>query len=508
LKPFDVSGAFVNPPTGELRGLAIRGVSVTLLAQVLSFGIQIITIVVLARLLLPADFGVVAMVSTFSLLLASFGQMGYSEAILQCDRIDRQLASNLFWINSGSAVALSIGMAAAAPLLAHFYHDERVTRVTLAMAVTVFMTSTSVLHIALLRRAMRFSALSVNDIISRIVSVSVSIYLAWAGWGYWALVAAAIVQPLSLTVGAWSLCSWLPGLPRRSLGTGALVRFALHVYGQFTIDYFTRNSDNLLVGWRFGSGPLGLYKKAYDIFALSSNQLASVFPVGVSTLSRLRNDQAKYERYLLAGLSILAFAGAGLGAYLTLNGSDLVRVILGEKWGESGKILTFFGPGIGIMLIYCTHGIIHLSLGTPHRWFRWGIVQFLVTGTLFCMGLSWGPQGVAAAWTLSYWLLFIPAFSYAGRPIDLSVRRMLAVIWRYVLASLVAAIASYAVVRAVPSLYGMVGAEGAICRILLSSSSFGILYLGAVAGLHGSFQPLINIARLFRDALPAKQPVT
>jgi len=506
LKPFDVNGEFLNPVAmKELRHQAIRGVSVTLLAQALAFGFQIVATVVLARLLTPADFGVVAMVTTFSLLVASFGQIGYPEAILQCDFLDRQLASNIFWINSASAVILSIGLASTGSLLARFYHDGRATQVTVAMALTVLLTSMSVVHIALLRRAMQFSALSVNDILSRIISVVLSIFLAWIGWGYWALVAGAIAQPLCLTIGAWSLCWWLPNFPRRSQGTGGLVRFAIHVYGQFTIEYFTRNSDNLLVGWRFGSGPLGLYKKAYDIFALSSNQLASIFPVGVSTLTRVKNDVAQYQRYFLRGLSILAFVGAGVGAFLTLNGNDLVRVVLGTKWEAAGKIVTYFGPGIGIMLIYGTNGIIHLSIGTPHRWFRWGIVQFVVTVGLFWIGLPWGPKGVASAWTLSFWLLLIPAFQYAGKPIQLSVKQILATVFRYLLASFLAAMASYAIVQLIPGLHRISGVPGALYRIVVTSTLFGVFYLVAVVGLHASFQPVVGFAQLFREALPSSR---
>ena len=99
------------------------------------------------------------------------------------------------------------------------------------------------------------------------------VVLAWAGWGYWALVAGTIARPLSQSVGAWFLCRWVPGLPRRADGTSSVVRFALNVYGRFSLNYSTRNMDNLLVGWRFGPTSLGFYKKAYDLFVLAANQL-------------------------------------------------------------------------------------------------------------------------------------------------------------------------------------------------------------------------------------------
>jgi len=369
------------------------------------------------------------MVTTFSLLLANVGLIGFPEAVLQRDEIDHTLASNLFWINMGIGLLLTVGFAAAGSLLTKFYGDPQVARVVVATSPTIVISCTSALHLALLKRAMCFSVVSANDIISRVASVAVSILLSLAGWGYWALVAGLLAQPLATSIGAWILCQWVPSIPRRVVGTGSMVRFAADVYGSSIIDYFTHNMDYLLVGWRFGSVPLGFYKKAYELFVLPANQFLSAFPVAISTLSRLNRDRVQYKRYLLSGVSILAFIGMGVGACLTVIGVDLVRLLLGPRWEEAGRIFTFFGPGIGIMLIYRTQRMVHLSLGTTSRFFRWVIVEFTVTALLFLPALRWGPAGIAVAWTVSSWVLIFPAFCYAGRPIQLGFTPVLATVW-------------------------------------------------------------------------------
>src|SRR4029453_18466002 len=151
---------------------------------------------------------------------------------------------------------------------------------------TILLTSVSVVHLALLKRAMQFAAVSINDIVARAFSVGTSILLAVLGWGYWALVAGVIALPLTTCLGAWMLCRWLPGLPRRNTHTVPTIRFAMHTYGRFVASYLTWNLDNFLVGWRFGAAPLGYYKKAYDLFILPVNQLSSPLTgVAVSTLS-------------------------------------------------------------------------------------------------------------------------------------------------------------------------------------------------------------------------------
>jgi O-antigen/teichoic acid export membrane protein len=503
LKPFDESGAF-RPTVGGLRRLAIRGAAVTLSCQGMALAIQIVATVMLARLLAPSDFGVVAMVTTFSLLVVNFGGNGFTEAVLKWEAIDHALASNLFWINLGGGVLLTVAFAAAGPLLGWFYGDPRVTRIAFAVSATILITSTSVLHLALLKRAMRFTAVSVNDIFARIVSVAVSVFLAWAGWGYWALIAGIVALPLSTSVGALVLCPWVPSFPRRVKGTASVVRFAMHVYGQFCVNYFSRNTDNLLVGWRFNAQVLGFYKKAYDLFALSASQLVSpLTSVAVSALSRLTQNSMQYRQYLLRSLGVVAFLGMGVGADVTLVGKDVIRLLLGPGWEESGRIFTYFGPGIGIMLLYGTHGWIHLSIGRADRWFRWGILEFAVTCLFFLVGLPWGPVGIAVAWTASFWILTIPAFWYAGKPIELGVRPVLAEVWKYLLASLGASLATAAIAQRMPLFALVPNAKEALVRILVVSLLFGIFYLGMVILLHRGFAPLHRLAGLLAEIIPS-----
>jgi O-antigen/teichoic acid export membrane protein len=504
LRPFDASGAF--QPTVDsrnLQSLAVRGAGATVFFSGLGLVVHIVTTMVLGRLLTPRDFGVVTMVTTFSLLLINFGGNGFTEAIVQREHIDHFLVSNLFWINLGAGVLLTALFAAAGSVLARFYGNPLVAHVAIGISLTILVTSTAVQHQALLKRAMRFSAISSNELLARVVSVTVSIVLAWAGWGYWALVAGAVALPLSQAVGAWTLCRWIPGLPRRIEGTAEMTRFALNIYGRFSVNYFARNADNLLVGWRFNAQSLGFYKKAYDLFALPGSQLvAPLTTVAVSALSRLDRKSSEYRRALLAALSTTAFVGMGLGAALTLTGKDVIRLLLGPGWEQAGQIFTLFGPGVGIMLLYNTHCWIHLSIGTPARWLRWVFVEFTLTGLLFVVGLRYGPAGVAAAWTASFWILTIPAFWYAGKPIGLRVTLVTDAVWRYVVASVASGGATALILERFLNLSTLSGSPGAAARIVVTAILFSILYLAAVSGLHLSFSPVGQFARLAREMIP------
>jgi PST family polysaccharide transporter len=509
LRPFDAQGMF--SPAGKQEGLrrvAVQGAGAMILAQAVSFAVQMAATMVLARLLTPADFGIVTMVTTFSLLVSSFGLNGFSDVILQRTEMTHRLASNLFWINVSAGIFLTVVFAATGSMMARFYHDPLVTHVAQGMSLTILVACFSVVHLALLNRAMRFKAVSINTIVARFASVGVSIAAAFAGWGCWALVAGAIAQPLSTTIGAWLLCQWMPGLPRQAEGTGASVKFAMNAYSRFAFNYFSGNTDNLLVGWRFGAGALGFYKKAFDLFFTPVNQLLSpMTAVGITTLSRFHRDRAQYNRHFLSGLSLLALVGMGVGADFTLIGADLIRFLLGPAWVESGRIFAFFGPGIGIMLLYSTNGWIHLSIGRPDRWLRWSIVEFLCTAGLFLILLPWGPRGIALAWTVSFFVLMLPAFWYAGKPIGLEVSSVLSVIWKFFVASVFAGILTAWLVQHTPGLTALSGESGALLRLLSVSFLFFAMYLAFVVGLHRGWEPLHRAVSVASDLLPQRSTV-
>jgi PST family polysaccharide transporter len=504
LRPFDSNGDFQGLTGGHgLRRAAIQGAGATIAGQAVSFAIQIGSVVILARLLTPADFGVVTMVTTFSLLFRSFGLNGFTELIMQREGITHSLASNLFWIDLGIGTMLTLAFAASGPLLALFYHNPAVAQVADGMSLTIGIGCLGWIHMGLLQRAMRFRAVAAINATALLIFVIVAIGLAMAGWHYWALVWAAVTHALATVAGACLLCRWIPSWPRKASGTGSSFKFAMNVYSHFAFSYLTSNTDNLLVGWRYGARPLGFYKKAYDLFVLPQSQLLSpLSAVAVSTLSRVRGDCERFRSYFLQVISVLALLGMGIGADFALVGKDIIRLLLGPGWDEAGRIFALFGPGIGVMLLYNTHGWVHLSIGRPERWLRWGLLEFTCITSLFLLTLRWGPSGVALAWTVSYFLLMFPGFWYAGKPIGLGVGPVLAVIWKFFAASAGAGCMTALIVKVMPAFAMTSGPTGALLRMSSVSLLFFGLYFVGVILLHQGPKPLNETARLLRDLLP------
>jgi O-antigen/teichoic acid export membrane protein len=506
LKPFQRDGTSHPIATGTgLRRTAVRGAGMAIAGSAANFAVQIGSVVILARLLTPADFGIVTMVTTFSLLLRGFGMNGFVELITQREEVTDSLASNLFWINLGIGTILTVAFAGSGRLLALFYHNQDVVQVTQGMSLTIVIGCLGYIHLGLLRRAMRFRSTAIIYFAGQVLQVIVSIALALAGWHYWALVWGSVTQTAVVTVGVWLMCRWIPSRPGHAAGTASGLRFAISVYSHYAFSYLTSNTDNLLVGWRFGDRALGFYKRAYDLFVLPQTQLlAPLSAVVVSTLSRVNRDRKQFQRYFLRTISVLALVGMGIGADFALVGQDLFRFLFGPGWEEAGRIFALFGPGIGIMLLYNTHGWIHLSIGRPERWFRWGLMEFACTVTLFLLTLRWGPSGIALAWTISYFLLMFPGFWYAGKPIGLGIGPVFAVIWKFFAASMGAGIATALIVRSMPYFATTFGAAGAFVRMASASLVFLALYIGGVIALHRGLTPLSETVGLLRDLLPER----
>ena len=182
MKPFQTDGTFHPIATGKgLRRTAVRGAGVAIAGSAGNFVVQIGSVIILARLLTPSDFGIVTMVTTFSLLLRGFGLNGFTEFIMQSEELTDSLASNLFWINLGIGAILTLAFACSGWLLAFFYHNADVVQVTRGMSLTIVIGCLGYIHLGLLQRAMHFRATAIIYFAGQVLQVIVSIGLALAG---------------------------------------------------------------------------------------------------------------------------------------------------------------------------------------------------------------------------------------------------------------------------------------------------------------------------------------
>src|SRR6202046_4040827 len=207
----------------DLKGRSVRGGVLTLTSQGAQFVMQSIATVVLARLLAPAEYGLVAMVTAITGLGQAFADLGLSEATIQHPEISHDQVSTLFWINVAVGAGLMSITAALAPVLAWFYHEPRLINITLVCSLTFLIGGLRVQHDALIRRQMRFISLAIRDVTSYAIAVPLAIFLALRGAGYWAIVVLPLTLNFTGMVLSWVMARWLPGPPRRNANVRPLI---------------------------------------------------------------------------------------------------------------------------------------------------------------------------------------------------------------------------------------------------------------------------------------------
>ena len=480
----------------ELPVAAVRGGAQVVLAQVFSTVVRVVSSVVLAHLLMPADFGMVAMVIGVTAGLMIFKDLGLCDAIIQWPKLTHVQVSSLFWVNVGVSLTIALGLMAVSPLIAHFYREPRLIGIAILWSTTLVLGGLSAQHFALLKRGMFFAGVSRLSMLAAVIANAGAILLASRGAGYWSLVLREVFNEATMALGAWLVCSWRPGLPSRRSGIGPMLVFGGQSIFSFVVRRSARNLDRTLLGWRFGAVTAGYYHTVFELAATSTVGLAEPLRnVAVSALSKLRDDATTYRRYYLkalAGLALPCFAATG---GLVAMSDDLVALVLGAKWESSGALLSILGLSAGVSVIYLTNVWLHFSLGRADRLARWTIVESIVVAVAVSLGLRFGAKGVAWGYTSAMYVLCVSGLAYAGRPVGLGAIDVIRALWRAAFAAAAAAVpASYAAHLAV--------FHQPAARIGVFAIVFLPIFGGLALVLHGGPQRIKEALANLRNCLP------
>lgn len=457
----------------DLKGRSVRGGAITLSAQAIKFILQIGSTMVLARLLTPEDFGLIAMVTAITGFAAMFKDAGLSMATVQRDHITHEQVSTLFWINVLLSVVVMIAVAALAPAIAWFYGEPALVWITLALAGTFIFGGLTVQHQALLRRQMRFTALAAIDIASMAAGIAAAIFMAILDFGYWSLVGLSMGTTIANCALVWTLSGWRPGPPIRSSGVRPMLGFGGGLTAFSILNYFTRNADNIIIGYAMGSGPLGVYSKAYRLLMMPIQQFnAPVASVMVPALSRLQSDSPRYRHAYLRAIGTLAFVGMPLVAFLFVVADEAVVILLGPGWEGSATVFRWLAPAAMLGTINVAPAWLCISLGRAKVQVLWAAISAPVTVVGFLIGVRWGIGGVAAAFSMTWCLMMLLFMAMACRRSPVSFTQLAFAVLPSLAASVLSAAGCLALV---PQL---APADAPLAwRLVMSALVFGTLLL-------------------------------
>ena len=403
--------------TAAIGSRTARGGVVTIVSHGLKFALSIVATAILARLLTPHDYGLIGMVAVFTGFVAMFKDLGLSLATVQRPEITDQQISTLFWVNVSISAAITALMILLAPLIGWFYGEPRLTLITMVTASGFLFGGLAVQHEALLKRQMRFYALSVIAFASMMIGYIVGIILAWRGASYWSLVFSQLALLASNTLGVWFTCRWRPGRPQRNSGVRSMLSFGGNITGYALINYISKNIDNLVVGRAFGPQLLGLYSKAVQLLGLPTDQINEpLSTVSIPALSRLADSPERYRQAYLRIMQKVILVTMPAVMLMLATADWLVLIILGPQWGESAKIFVFMGIAGLFQPVAATGGWLLVSQGRVRDMLRWSLINAPISILSILAGVPWGVVGVAASFSIGRILVAIPLlFWFVGR---------------------------------------------------------------------------------------------
>ena len=415
-----------EPTSGDvdLATETVRGVGWTAGAQIGRQVVQTGLSIVVARLLVPADFGQMSQVLVLTGLANLLADFGLGAALVQRRDLSERHRSSVFWLQAMLGVIVAAIVAGSAPLIARFYDDPDLVAVTLAISPYFFLSSLCTVQRALLMRAMRFRANAAIELSALGLGGVVCVIAAQLDAGVMSIVLQQLTFVAVTVAGLWTAAHWRPKMLFDRAAIRDLLPFSRNLLGFNVINYAIRNGDNLLVGRLMGATALGLYTRGYSILLYPSRQITAVVgKVMFASLSRVNDDVERLRRGYLRAVSVIALLTFPLMAGVALVADDLVPVLLGSKWNGAIDIIRIFAL-LGITeSIASSVGWIYQSTGRTDVLLKWA----LYTGGVPLAGIAIGSLGdtvesVTIGYAVSTTLLVYPCFRVAGALIDLPVR--------------------------------------------------------------------------------------
>ena len=406
----------------DLKSRSARGGLITMASQGAKMALQICSVAVLARLLVPADFGLIAMVAVFTGFVALFQDLGLSMATVQRANITHEQVSTLFWINVVLSLILAMIGAALSPVVAWFYGEPELVWITIAVSSAFIFGGLGAQHVALLRRQMRFKAIAVAEISGNCLGVAVAIVLAFLGARYWALVAMTAATVFGISSLAFLMSGWIPGPPRRGSGVMPMIKYGGALTGTNILTFINRQFDNFMIGAFWGAGALGLYAKAYGLLYQPIKQInRPLSSVAVTALSRLQDDPPRFRNYFRKGNQGLMFVGMPIVGACFVATESIIAVMLGNQWGDAVPIFRYLAPAALIGTTYTATTWAYLALGQTGRQLKWRVLDCIVTVTAIAIGVQYGAAGVALGFSIAVTLLrpFEIWYCYKTTPLTL-----------------------------------------------------------------------------------------
>lgn len=397
----------------SLRETAAKGVGWSLLQSLGSRLLTAATFVILARLLSPQVFGVVAFASVAIAFLGIFVQQGFGQVLVQIPVLEERHKDTAFWISLSFGFLLAIITIAASWWLDSALDQMDLGPVLRVLAIGFVLSGLSSVQIAILQRQMKFRQLAARQLLGNFVGAVIGIACALLGAGVWSLVAQTLSGTAVGLVVLWTATGWRPGLAVDRATYLELFRFSRNTMGSSVMVFFNRRTDDLFIGAFLGPVLLGVYSVAFRILLIMLEiGLRTVATVALPTFSRLQGDIGRLRSAYLTATRLSAAVSLPMFCFMIVGAAEVIEVVFGPKWEGAVPVMRVLAL-IGVANTLANfNGTVLTALGRPDIVFRTQTLGAVANVTGVAIAVHWGILAVAAALVVRTWLVLLPLSVY------------------------------------------------------------------------------------------------
>jgi PST family polysaccharide transporter len=390
----------------SLQQKAFKGIIWSLLQNWGSRIINVAIFFLLAYLLDPKVFGLVALANLFLGFVQVFIDQGFSRAIIQRKDLDPEHLDTAFWTNLGIGSFLTVFNIVAAPAIGAWFNEPQIIPVIRWLSINSLLISLNGVQSAILVRQFGFKLLAMRTLLASTISGVVGVTMAFLGFGVWSLVVQQLVRNSIAVLLLWNVRDWNPGFRVSGKHFKELYSFGMSITGMDLLAFLNNQTDNLLIGKFLGSTALGYYNVAYQALVMIDQMLQGAFAqVGLTTFSRLQSDPEKSKRWFYGTTQLLSFFTFPMFFGIALLSPELVQSFFGDKWLPSVPVMQVLAVLGIVKSFFSLNGIIITAMGKP----SWNLKLLLVTTAAniaaFAIAVQWGIVAVAVGRLISTGLL-------------------------------------------------------------------------------------------------------
>lgn len=384
-------------------------------SQLFKIGVQLINIVVLAKIIPPAEYGLMAMALVVVNLGTLLRDLGTSSAIIKEKDLSNSLINTVFWFNVFMGCILAIIVCAISPLIAELYNQDRLVEILICMSIIFPLSSCASAHLALMQRESKFKKISFVEIFSSVISLIIALVAAFNGMGVFSLIMQAISINFISALLFWRLSKWRPHYNefvnfnemRKILG------FTANVSLFNIVNYFSRNADSFIIGKYMSAAILGGYNLAYRIMLFPLQSLTfvasrSLYPI----LSHHQEDTKKVSIIYLNCAFVVLLISAPLMSGLAIVSDPFVNFIFGPQWHITAEVLKWLAPTAILQSVLSTTGSVFMAKGRTDILLRLGILGTLLQVSGFIIGVQYDIEIFVKIYLLTNILNFLPAMYF------------------------------------------------------------------------------------------------